>query len=234
MAIAAQDTVNYYEQRTGDDGMRSIDARIAYANNEVEELTNSFIWARNDLLRTGIERKMGEQEILLKDLYALKAQIELERGMKITKEKIVDFVALLLRGNPSDKDYQKKIIDNLVHKVYVYDDTVVTYLNMQGKDIETISLAETDKAIESLMVQTSSIMVDHNESYTNGKRYIFKEGIFGKVFGSAMDEKTLKKNLTANCIPLNIADYDSKKYQVFLANRRKLMAAKIKEYYLGL
>ena len=159
VSIAAQDTVNYYEQRTGDDGMRSIDARIAYVNNEVEELTNSFILARNDLLRTGIERKMGEQEILLKDLYALKAQIELERGMKITKEKIIDFIALLLRGDPSDKDYQKKIIDNLVHKVYVYDDTVVTYLNMQGKDIETISLAETDKAIESLMVQTSSIMV---------------------------------------------------------------------------
>ena len=119
VAIAAQQTINYHEERTGDNGMRSIEARIAHASREVEELTNAFILARNDMLRATIERKMNEQEILLKDLYASKAQIELERGMKITKEKILAFVGLLLQGDPNDKAYQKKIIDNLVYKVFV-------------------------------------------------------------------------------------------------------------------
>jgi hypothetical protein len=179
VAIAAQDTVNYWERRTGDNGMRSVSARIARANNEAGQLTDSFILARNDLLRANIEKKMAEHEILLKDLYALKAQIELERGMRITKEKITSFVALLLRGDPHDKEYQKKIIDNLVYKAYIYDDSIVAYLNMQGgKDIETISLADTDKAIEDAIEVQSLSLVVHQKLFkfcsiappSNGRR----------------------------------------------------------------
>ena len=71
----------------------SIKARIRHAQDEAEELTNAFILARNDMLRANIEKKMQEIEILIKDLSASKAQIELERGRKITKEKILDFIA---------------------------------------------------------------------------------------------------------------------------------------------
>ena len=162
---AAQDTINYYEQRTGDNGMRSIEAQIRHAQDEAEQLTNAFILARNDLLRANIERKMQEIEILIKDLTAHKAQIELERGQKITKEKIIDFVAMLIKGDPNDKEYQKKLIDNLVYKVFVYDDTVVTYLIFgNDKEIKEISLADNDKAITGLTqrVQHLSLLVHHN------------------------------------------------------------------------
>ena len=117
------------------------------------------------MLRAKIEIKMNELEILLNDLYAHKAQLELERGLKITKDKIIAFVALLLQGDPNDKEYQRKIIDNFVYMVYVYDDSIVTYFNMQGdKGIERISLADTDKAIdEGKSVQTLSSLVHHQE-----------------------------------------------------------------------
>ena len=123
--IVAQDTINYYEQRTGEDSLRSIEARIRHAQDEAEQLTNAFILARNDMLRANIEKKMQEIEILIKDLSASKAQIELERGKKFTKEKIVDFIAEMMQGNPADKEYQKQLIDNLVYKVFVYDDHIV-------------------------------------------------------------------------------------------------------------
>lgn len=64
----AVDTINYYEQRTGDDGLKSIDARIANINREVETMTNAFIHAQSELLQLTIEKKMKEQEILLADL----------------------------------------------------------------------------------------------------------------------------------------------------------------------
>lgn len=105
--IVAQDTINYYEQRTGEGSLRSIEARIRHAQDEAEQRTNAFIYARNDMLRANIEKKMTEQEILLKDLHASKAQIELERGQKQTKEKIIDFIAEMLKGDPTDKGYQK-------------------------------------------------------------------------------------------------------------------------------
>ena len=97
---------------------------------------------------------MQEIEILIKDLSASKAQIELERGRKITKEKILDFISQMLKGNPSDKAYQKLLIDNLIYKVFVYDKEIVTYMIFgNDKEIKEISPADNDKAIDELKVQ---------------------------------------------------------------------------------
>ena len=158
--LAAQDTINYYEKRTGEDSLRSIEARIRHEKDEAEQLTNAFILARNDMLRAHIERKMQEIEILIKDLSASKAQIELERGKRFTKDTIIDFIAEMLKGDPADKEYQKTLIDNLVYKVFVYDDHIITYLTFgNDKDIKEISLADNDKAIDELKVQPLSSLV---------------------------------------------------------------------------
>lgn len=57
----------------------------------------------------------------------------------------------------------------------------------------------------------------------------------GKIFISNYKNlKDLQKNLQENCIPDLIFDADIKNYEEFLSQRRKLMAKKIKEYYLVL
>ena len=67
---------------------------------------------------------------------------------------------MLLKGDLKDKEYQKELIDNLVYKVFVYDDHIVTYLTFAGdKEIKEISLADNDKAIDELKVQPLSSLV---------------------------------------------------------------------------
>ena len=118
---AVDDSIRYHEQRTGDDGLKSLETRIANANNDVEQLTNSFIMAKNDLLRTTIEKKMNELEIYIADLNKQKSQIKIERSLKVTKEQILEFIAELVKGDTNDKGFQKRIIDRLVNKVYISD-----------------------------------------------------------------------------------------------------------------
>lgn len=157
---AANDTIAYYEKRTGDDGLKSIETRIAQAQAQVEELTNAFIEAKSPLLRAGIEKKMSDYEIMLADLQKSKAQILLERGRKVTAKDILLFIADLLKGNPADKDYQRKIIDNLVFAVYIYDDErikTVGYLNLGvDESIEKIRLDETNEVVERLKACSNS------------------------------------------------------------------------------
>ena len=67
----------------------------------------------------------------------------------------------------------------------------------------------------------------------------FKKAIeqceIGKVlYGNIADVKVLKDNMKENCIPSNIVDMDYSDYPEFLATRRKMMAAKIKNYYYSL
>lgn len=67
---------------------------------------------------------------------------------------------------------------------------------------------------------------------------------FAKVFeqcqtgdfkiGNLKTEDVVKKNLENNCIPESIIQMTFKDYENFLIERRKLMAAKIKEYYYKL
>lgn len=52
--------------------------------------------------------------------------------------------------------------------------------------------------------------------------------------GAITDEKSFKDNLKQNCIPELILDADFEQFETFLKERRKLMANKIKEYYLSL
>lgn len=82
--------------------------------------------------------------------------MELERGYKLTKKDLLDFIDLLLQGDKNDKDYQKRIIDNLVSQVFVSDGDTVVYFNIRGgKSIETISVEETQSAIKGISgVQT--------------------------------------------------------------------------------
>lgn len=52
--------------------------------------------------------------------------------------------------------------------------------------------------------------------------------------GSITDIDVLKANLIANCIPFEVCGMDHTSYEAFLAERRKRMAQKIKDYYNSL
>lgn len=51
------------------------------------------------------------------------------------------------------------------------------------------------------------------------------------VIGNLKSEEAIKKNLADNCIPVEIKTWTFEKYEDFLAERRKLMAEKIRNYY---
>ena len=53
-------------------------------------------------------------------------------------------------------------------------------------------------------------------------------------YGAILDMDTLRANLAANCVPEAIFGMDETGYSEFLKIRRKLMAAKIQDYYNGL
>ena len=86
---------------------------------------------------------------ILNDLKYQEALLELERGYKINKKDIIEFVAELIKGDRNDKEYQQKIIDNLVSQVYVRDDNTVVYFNIKGgKTIDLLDFDDTNEVLE--------------------------------------------------------------------------------------
>lgn len=78
---------------------------------------------------------------------------------QFTENDILEFVADLLQGNPADKDYQKKLIDNLVVKVFVGDGYITAHIKLgNATEVADIRLEEVKKALEHIFncVQTLS------------------------------------------------------------------------------
>ena len=145
---AVNDVLAYYDKRTDEQNIKSITAKISSIRKEVSKLTDAYINVKSALLRNSIEDKMAEYEVLLNDLETQKAQLEIERGYKITKQDLLTFIEEILKGDVSDKDYQTQIIDHLVSQVFVSDDNTVIYFNLRGgKDIETLAVDDTKTAV---------------------------------------------------------------------------------------
>ena len=160
--MAVDDVFAYYEKRTDTDNLKSITTRIANIQKEAEKLADAFIDAKSQLLKNKIETKMAEYEILLGDLEAQKAQLELERGYRINKKDLLDFIEDLLKGDVNDKNYQKQIIDHLVSQVFVNDDDTVVYFNLRGgKDIEKLTIDDTKDTINNIKAVRSQSPLLH-------------------------------------------------------------------------
>ena len=96
--------------------------------------------------------KIVELSTLLDDLTEQQSKLELEAGLKITRDDIVAFVAEYVKGDPHDPEFQKRIIDNLVRAIYLYDDKIVIYFNVSGgKEMSYIGKDDTDAAIDGLL-----------------------------------------------------------------------------------
>lgn len=173
--VAVNDVLNYYEKKTDENNLKSITTKIANVNKEVEQLTDAFVKANNNLLQKTIETKMNEYEKYLDDLLFQQAKLEIERGYKITKKDLIDFIAELLKGDKNDKEYQQKVIDNLVTQVFISDDDTIAYLNIKGgKNIETVSLEDTKTAIKSISrVQTQLPLARQIEQIRTTKVFVF-------------------------------------------------------------
>ncbi len=132
MEIIADDVLAYYNKRTDDSNLKSINAKIATIQADVERLTDAYVTAKSVLLQNSIEKKMADYEVLLNDLYTQKVKLETERGYKLTKEDILEFVDGVLKSGEPDFEFQKRIIDILVSKVIVYDGHTVVLFNIRG------------------------------------------------------------------------------------------------------
>ena len=146
---ALDDVLKYYNARTDEQSLKSIQTKIANVEKDIEEQTTAFIKAKSDLLRDAIEKKMAEYEVLLNDLKYKEAQLELERGYKLSREDLAEFIKEFLEGDVTNKEYQKKVIDYLVWQVFVTDDIVTTFFNIKPSKSE-LELVEIDDFVEDL------------------------------------------------------------------------------------
>ena len=145
------DMIAHHEQRTDTSILKSLEVRITNTQKEMDSTTTAYIQAvtsQNNLFIESCDKRMKELAVLLDDLKEQHLKLEIERGDIPTQQKIFSFVEKFIDGNVKDKAYQKRVIQNLVNSVYVYDDRTVIYFSFNNNNAPFISKSETDAEIK--------------------------------------------------------------------------------------
>ncbi len=151
VSVIADDVIKYYESRTSNTEIKRLTAERARVQKDIDNAVSLMISGVSpDVVKT-LDAKIVELTALLKDLTEHQTALEFEQGLKIKKADIVAFVAEYIKGDLHDKGFQKRIIDNLVNAVYIYDNRVVLYFNVNnGREDAYIGKDDTDAAIDNL------------------------------------------------------------------------------------
>jgi DNA invertase Pin-like site-specific DNA recombinase len=129
--------VKMHEAEFNDDEIKSLERRIANIDEKINAATESFIAAKNNTLRIKLNdtvtRLDNEKMELRHDLDKLRQATKI----KLTKEMFFAWFKNFTDGNINDIDFCKKIIAALINCVYVYDDKLITYFNVQTDELVT-------------------------------------------------------------------------------------------------
>lgn len=155
--IIANDVIKYYESRVNNNEIKRLASEKIRIQKEIDNAVNLLIsGVSKDVVKT-LDKKIVEHTRLLNDIDAHKTKLELERGLMLTKEDIQTFIAIFIKGDTKDKSYQKRIIDNLLNAVYIFDDKVVIYFNLNNeKETTFITKEDTEMIVKEQVVKSSN------------------------------------------------------------------------------
>ena len=157
----ANDVIAHYERISGDNSLKSIDAQISHTQKEMKDTTTAYIQAvasQNAFLQSSCQERMNELGVLLADLQKQRTKLDLERGQKISHKDIANFITEFISGDIEDKDFQKRLINNLVYLVYAYDDKTVVFFTVRGgtRELPFISAIEISQATKKAEQKSSA------------------------------------------------------------------------------
>lgn len=170
LKIIADDVIKYYESRTDKSEINRIIQESTKTKKEIDNSVNLMISGVSPETVKILDAKIVELNRLLNDLTEQRERLEFEQKLKVTRKDIIDFVHEFTNGENHDKEFQKRIIDNLVNAVYVYDDKVIIYFNINGgKEMSFIGKAETDEAMEDLYESKMTMNTELSDDSTDSK-----------------------------------------------------------------
>ena len=110
-----------------DDNLNRLNERIKKVESDVNKAVDAMIEANSSTARKALDAKIADYEIMLNDLNNELSKVKLNIKRRETKEDIKRNILLFISGDPNDENYCKRVIDNFVHSVYVYDDKLVIF-----------------------------------------------------------------------------------------------------------
>ena len=120
--------------------------RLLRLDLEKEKTVQAFIDADSSM-RPALNAKANDMELQRQELEAEIAGLEAGIKMGLGKDTVIAFLSTFINGDITDEKFRKRVIQTLVNRVYIYDDKMVIYFNVEEGNNEELSI-DVQKDIE--------------------------------------------------------------------------------------
>ncbi len=179
-----------YRDEFNEDNVKAIDRRVAALEDEIEKAVNAFIDADSKMVRAKLNQRVEDLEAQKNELLNDRDGLVAASKIPVSKAQFISWLKTFERGNPADKDFQKRVVDTLINSFYLYDDKFIIYFNIDGAEVvgypeasEDVELAENFEKNENTpattggdSVRISNATLHHTTSNTNPIRLVFIDG----------------------------------------------------------
>ena len=124
-------------QGAEDSALPLLRRQLADTERGIENMLNAI---QQGIFTSSTRQRLEELENLRAELKSSILQAELERP-QYSREDIIQWISRFKGGDPSDKAYQRQIIDIFLNSIYVFDDKLVFTYNYKNGS-QTVSLSD--------------------------------------------------------------------------------------------
>lgn len=204
MDFIAGRLIEEYRKSSSFAEIKSLESRISEVDKNIEKAVNAMIDATSSTTRRLLDQKIADFEFLQNGLKNELLKLKALSNAKLDKKDIVAQLKQFCNGDPLDFEFQKRIINGIVNCIYIYDDKIVIYYNIDGGEqvsyIDSADIAENienkgeiapvnstkvggngkDKGVRILNTSSRHTMSNTN-TLTSTVYYVFVNGSFGIV-----------------------------------------------------
>jgi len=134
MDYIADRVMQMYRDEFNDTNIKELERRIAAIEDEIQKTVSAFIDADREIRKT-LNARVTDLEAQKTELLCEKDGLLAAARIPITKAHFIAWLKTFEKGNPADKVFQKRVVDNLINSFYIYDDKFIIYFNIDGGEV---------------------------------------------------------------------------------------------------
>lgn len=149
MNFIAERLVEEYKKSTSFAEIKSLETRINDIDVNMQKALDAMIDATSSATRKLFDQKIADYEFLKNGLKNELLKLKALNKSLLKKEDVLIQLKRFCTGDPLDFDFQKRIIEGIVNSIYIYDDRILIYYNLDdAKQVSFIENAEIAENIE--------------------------------------------------------------------------------------
>lgn len=132
--LIAEKVVNEYNKLYNNDNIKELELKLSKIETEINKIVDSFIDAESQAIRKKLNVKIANLDLQASEIKNQIAKDKLSCINKLTTKEVISWIKIFTNGDINDGNFRERLIDTFINSIFIYDDKIVIYYNLNERD----------------------------------------------------------------------------------------------------